>query len=108
MEYLGSLLSEKCRSTTHIMWPIDWSCTDDKYGFIFVQEEQYIKIYPRLTWKAIMGAIVGEKEKIAWSEKSSIVQYVNTQSLSLPFEGNWKKIDYIGMVEYIIIRECTE
>ena len=108
MEYLGSLPPRKVDIKRRIIWPVEWLDDKDKYGFLFVQEKKHIKIYPCLTWKLVMNAMAKEPEKIAWSKKSTPVEHLDKDKrLLLPKECNWRKIDFIGMVEYIIIREST-
>ena len=110
MEYLGSLLSRKVDEKRRIMWPAQLANEDDVHGFCFLREEKSMRIYPYLKWKSVTKAIVKQSEKLAWSEKSTLVTHIDNQKrLLLPKEcTSWKGIDLIGMGDYLIIRESTE
>jgi hypothetical protein len=104
MEYLGSVLSRNVDYKRRFLFPAEWI---DESTIFFVVQDEDIQLYSYAKWKAIMVSLSLAKEKISWAEKSTQVHLDDTKRLLLPKTMKWKKIDLIGMIDYIIIRESA-
>ena len=89
-----------------IKFPSAWVNPSVNKEFVFVKEDE-IKLYPYFTWKEIFDKEKKGKDQIDFMEKSLKVEMDKSQRILLPKYLTWKKINLIGMGDYIVIREST-
>jgi len=104
MEYLGKK-NRKVDSKRRITWPLKWIDSPIE-KFLFVQDT-YAKIYPYEKWEEIMFSLKSDKKKLEWAKKSTLMEFDMTNRLLLPSSCTWKKVDLVGVIEYVIVCEST-
>lgn len=109
MEYLGNIENRKVDNKRRIVLPSIWMDENAiREGFFFVRKEESIELYPYKIWKHILANIEDDSEKLAWSKKSSKLTSTSISNrLLLPIYCIWKRVNLIGMGEYIIINESA-
>jgi DNA-binding transcriptional regulator/RsmH inhibitor MraZ len=106
-EFLGRFPSRKIDYKRRLLLPSKLLVCDTLV-FVPVQENtSELRLYSYPTWKEMQGKMA-QGERADLLKKSSAMQTLDTQKRLLLPEGiTWKKVDVIGMLDYIMIQEST-
>ena len=110
MEYKGSHLSRKVDFKRRFMLPAKW-VEDDVVEYCFVTspitQNNEIRLYTAEKWKNVLEAKQSDDAKGDFAKRTTHVRIDKQRRLLLPKEYVWKKVDLIGVLDFIIIIESV-
>jgi len=104
MEYIG-IKTRKIDSKRRLLMPSMWE--DESIFFVLIREEKEWALHPQESWKQKMLKLKEDNDKLSLAQKSYQTKADDYGRVQLPKGFPWKKIELIGMIDYIIIKEST-
>ncbi len=107
MQYKGSIMGKMVDHKRRFTMPTKWIDKENaEFCFVANTFEQIteLRLYPLCEWEKLLHSLPSDKEKSDIAKRTTHVE-LKSGRLLLPKGCIWKKIDLIGVLDFIIIIE---